>query len=177
MSIELVMLSNHLLGSLLLFLIQLITKSVYAFTSLSLCSPPSTLVNYTYYSTVSISLTFSPKDLSTLSELFHFAYWTQGPSMLLQILGFPFFLWLNNIPLLIYIVCEYVFYVICNAPLFFYNISISAAMQEMWVQSLDWEDPLEKGRATHSRILAWRDPWTEEPSGLQSKRLQRVRHD
>ena len=97
--------------------------------------------------------------------------------MLLQILGFPFFLWLNNIPLLIYIVCEYVFYVICNAPLFFYNISISAAMQEMWVQSLDWEDPLEKGRATHSRILAWRDPWTEEPSGLQSKRLQRVRHD
>ena len=37
------------------------------------------------------------------------------------------------------------------------------AMQETWVQSLGWEDPLEKGMATHSSILAWRIPWTEEP--------------
>ena len=42
------------------------------------------------------------------------------------------------------------------------------AMQETSVQSLDWEDPLKKGRATHSNILAWRVPWTEEPGGLQS---------
>ena len=42
------------------------------------------------------------------------------------------------------------------------------AMQEIWVQSLDWEDPLEKEMGTHSRILAWRIPWTEEPGGLQS---------
>ena len=47
----------------------------------------------------------------------------------------------------------------------------------MQVQSLDQEDPLEKGMATHSRILAWRIPWTEELSGLQSIGLQRVRHD
>ena len=40
------------------------------------------------------------------------------------------------------------------------------AMQETWVQSPGWEDPLEKGIATHSSILAWRIPWTEEPSGL-----------
>ena len=46
-----------------------------------------------------------------------------------------------------------------------------AAMQETWVQSLDWEDPLEKGKATHSRILAWKIPWTEEPGGLQSMGL------
>ena len=51
------------------------------------------------------------------------------------------------------------------------------AMQETWVQSLGWEDPLEKGKATHSTILAWRMPWTEEPGGLQSMGLQRVRHD
>ena len=51
------------------------------------------------------------------------------------------------------------------------------AMQETWVQSLGWEDPLEKGTATHSSILAWRIPWTEETVGLQSVRLQRVRHD
>ena len=42
----------------------------------------------------------------------------------------------------------------------------------MWVQSLGWEDPLEKGMATHSNILAWRIPWTEEPGGLQSMGLQ-----
>ena len=42
------------------------------------------------------------------------------------------------------------------------------AIQETWVQSLSKEDPLEKGMTTHSNILAWRIPWTEEPSGLQS---------
>ena len=51
------------------------------------------------------------------------------------------------------------------------------ALQETWVQSLGWEDPLEKKMATDSSILAWRIPWTEEPGGLQSIRLQRVRHD
>ena len=50
-------------------------------------------------------------------------------------------------------------------------------MPEMWVQSLGQEDPLEEGVATHSSILAWRILWTEEPGGLQSMRLQRVRHD
>ena len=42
------------------------------------------------------------------------------------------------------------------------------AMQETWVRSLGWEDPLEKEMATHSSILAWRIPWTEELGGLQS---------
>ena len=51
------------------------------------------------------------------------------------------------------------------------------AMQVMWVQSLSWEDPLEKGRANYSRILAWRIPWTEEPGGLQSIGSHRVRND
>ena len=40
------------------------------------------------------------------------------------------------------------------------------AMQETWVRSVDWEDPLEKGMATHSSILAWRTPWAEKPVGL-----------
>ena len=44
----------------------------------------------------------------------------------------------------------------------------SSAMQETWVSSLGWEDPLEKGTPTYSSILAWRIPWTEEPDGLQS---------
>ena len=51
------------------------------------------------------------------------------------------------------------------------------AMQETWVWSLDWEDPMEEGLATHSSILAWRIPWTEEPGGLQSVGWQRARHN
>ena len=50
-------------------------------------------------------------------------------------------------------------------------------MQETWVQSLGQEDPLEKGMATHSSILAWRIRWTEEPGGLQSLGSQRVGQD
>ena len=50
-------------------------------------------------------------------------------------------------------------------------------MQKTWVQSLGWEDPLEKRMATHSSILAWRIAWREEPVRLQSMGLQRVRHD
>ena len=49
------------------------------------------------------------------------------------------------------------------------------AMQETWVQSVGWEDPLEKRTATHSSILAWKIPWTEEPGRLQSMESQRVR--
>ena len=51
------------------------------------------------------------------------------------------------------------------------------AMQEAWIQSLGWKDSLEKGMVTHSSILAWRVPWTEEPSRLQSMGLQRVEYD
>ena len=50
-------------------------------------------------------------------------------------------------------------------------------MQETWVRSLGWEDPLEKERATHSSIIAQEVPWTEESGGLQSVGLQRVTHD
>ena len=51
------------------------------------------------------------------------------------------------------------------------------AMWETWVPSLGQEGPLEKEMATHSSIVAWRIPWTEEPGGLQSTGSQRVRHD
>ena len=51
------------------------------------------------------------------------------------------------------------------------------AMQETWVRSQGWEDPLEEGMAIHSGILAWRILWTEEPGGLQSMGSQRVRYD
>ena len=49
--------------------------------------------------------------------------------------------------------------------------------QEMQFQPLGWEEPLEKEMTTYSSILAWEIPWTEEPGGLQSMRLQRIRHD
>ena len=53
----------------------------------------------------------------------------------------------------------------------------SPAKPETWVQSLDWEHPLEEGMATHSIIPAWRIPWTEEPGRLQSMGSQRVGHN
>ena len=51
------------------------------------------------------------------------------------------------------------------------------AMHKTQIQSLDWENPLEKGMAAHSSILTWRIPWTEESGGLQSMRSQRIRQD
>ena len=51
------------------------------------------------------------------------------------------------------------------------------AVQETWVRSLGWEDPLEKEMAAHSSTLAWKIPWMEEPGRLQSMGSQRVRHD
>ena len=57
------------------------------------------------------------------------------------------------------------------------NLPIMPEMQETWVQSLVHEDPLEEELATHSRILAWRIPWAEEPGGLQSVGSQRTGHD
>ena len=51
------------------------------------------------------------------------------------------------------------------------------AMQETWIQSLGWEDPLEKGMVTHSSTFAWEIPWTQEPGGLQSMALQGVGRD
>ena len=51
------------------------------------------------------------------------------------------------------------------------------AKWETWLQSLGWEDPLEEGMATHSSILAWEIPWTEDPGGLDSMGSHRVRHN
>ena len=51
------------------------------------------------------------------------------------------------------------------------------AVRETWIQSLGWEDSLEEGMATHTSILAWKIPRTEEPGGLQSTGSQRVEHD
>ena len=57
------------------------------------------------------------------------------------------------------------------------TVKVRPAMQQTQVQSLVWEDPLEKGMATHSSIVARRIPWTEEPGRLQSMGSQRVGHD
>ena len=63
------------------------------------------------------------------------------------------------------------------ASLVVQTIKNPPAMRETWVPSLGWEDPLEEGMGTHSRILSWRIPWTEEPGRLQSMGSQRVRHN
>ena len=63
------------------------------------------------------------------------------------------------------------------APLVAQLVKNLPVMQETWVWSLGWEDPLEKGKATHSSTLAWKIPWMEELGGLQSMGSLRVRHD
>ena len=68
-------------------------------------------------------------------------------------------------------------YTLIRASLVAQRLKHLPAMWETWVQSLGWEDPLEKEMATHSSILAWRVPWTEELGGLQFMGSQRVRYD
>ena len=70
-------------------------------------------------------------------------------------------------------VCIYIIWASLIAQL----VKTLPAVQETWVRSPGCEDPLEEGMATHSSILTWRIPWTEEPGGLQSMGSQRVRHD
>ena len=71
--------------------------------------------------------------------------------------------------------CSLLFYVLTTDVA--QMVDSLSAMWETWVRSLGWEDPLEKEVATHSSILAWKIPWMEEPGGLQSMGLQRVKHD
>ena len=66
---------------------------------------------------------------------------------------------------------------VLGASLVVQTVKDRPAMQEIRVQFLGWEDPLEKAMVTHSSILAWRIPWTEEPGGLQSMGLQRLGHN
>ena len=69
------------------------------------------------------------------------------------------------------------YFVSYGASLVAQTIKNLSAMKETWVRSLGQEDPLQKGMATHSSILAWRIPWTEEPGGLQSIGSQRIWHN
>ena len=71
----------------------------------------------------------------------------------------------------------YIFKAVSLASLVVQRLKRLPAVWETWVRSLGREDPLEKEMATHSSILAWRIPWTEEPSGLQSTGSKRVGHD
>ena len=66
---------------------------------------------------------------------------------------------------------------LCKVVLAAQTVKTLPAMKETGVPALGQEDPLEKGMATHSSILAWRISWAEVPGGLQSRGLQRVRHD
>ena len=64
-----------------------------------------------------------------------------------------------------------------QSPLVAQTVKSLPAMRETHVRSLGQESPLEKGMATHSSVLAWQIPWTEEPGGLQSTGSQRIEHD
>ena len=91
-------------------------------------------------------------------------------------------LWLHNRIILFHwgklaFFISWYFFPLLGASLVVQMVKNLPAMQESWVQSLGRKEPLEKGMATHSSILAWEIPWTEEPGGLQSRGSQRVGHD
>ena len=67
--------------------------------------------------------------------------------------------------------------ILASSSLVAQTVKCLPTMWETWVQSLRWEDLLQKEMATYSSILAWKMPWTEEPGRLQSMGFQRVRHD
>ena len=67
------------------------------------------------------------------------------------------------------------FYLVIGTSLVAQKVKYLAAVQETWIRSLGQEDPLEKGMATHSSIVAWKIPWTAEPVGLQPMGSHRVR--
>ena len=68
-------------------------------------------------------------------------------------------------------------YSLTRASLVALTVKNLPAVQETWVPSLGWKDPMEKGMATHFSMLVWRIPWTEEPGRIQSMGLQRVGHN
>ena len=78
---------------------------------------------------------------------------------------------------LFYLAAPELYPFIINQSLVGQGVKRLPAMWETRIQSLGWEDPLERGMVTHSSILAWRIPWTEEPSRLWSMGSQRVGHD
>ena len=67
--------------------------------------------------------------------------------------------------------------IVLVAPLVAQMVKKLSAVQETWIRSLGWEDPMETEMATHSSMLAWKIPWTEEHVGLQSMGLPRVGHN
>ena len=73
--------------------------------------------------------------------------------------------------------CIYLFSLCIGTSLVAQTVKCLSTMQETWVRSLGWEDPLEKEMAIHSRTIAWKIPWIEEPGRLQSIGSQRVGHD
>ena len=113
-------------------------------------------LNTRYFNYCSLSL------FGGLKKLENFPFWT--------ILYFHFYLFIK----LKDIYWEPTAFQYSSFPIVAQMVKRLPATQEIWVQSLDWEDPLEKGMATHSNILAWRIPWTEEPAGLQSMGSHRV---
>ena len=73
--------------------------------------------------------------------------------------------------------CVCVCVCVCMVSLVAQLVKNLPAVQETWVQTLGWEDPLEKEMATHSSIIAWKISWIEDPGELKSMGSQRVRHD
>ena len=99
----------------------------------------------------------------------------QSPRVLIEKFILPWWLWQIFLVSMCWIEIN-LFLIRVWASLVAQMVKNPPAMQGTWVQSLDWEDSLEKGMVSHYSSLAWRIPWTEEPGRLQSMGSQRIRH-
>ena len=99
----------------------------------------------------------------------------QSPGVLIEKFILPWWLWQIFLVSMCWIEIN-LFLIRVWASLVAQMVKNPPAMQGTWVQSLDWEDSLEKGMVSHYSSLAWRIPWTEEPGRLQSMGSQRIRH-
>ena len=115
---------------------------------------------------------FQPRDQSCISHIAvrFFTIWSTRKATVSVVV---YMFWISGrVQVLVFLVIAYS----CEASLIAQSVKNLPAVQETWVRFLGWEGPLEKEMATHSSILAWKIPWTEEPGGLQSMGL-RVRHN
>ena len=120
---------------------------------------------------------FLPPPPLISQNLFFFCQSSSLPPPHPQPLSLLFIHWKNQLWYFLQTVSVFKHYLLFGASPVSQMVKNLTTMQETQVWSPYWEDPLEKGMATHSSILAWRIPWTEESSGLQSMGSQRVRHN
>ena len=146
----------------------------------------SHLTLYTYLGIFQITFLLTSDNVReySLTPVFLYLWWPGFRTHLVYLGDWLLYMYLLQIFGQVFNKCQSWLMVLCNSSISFFIFGLLLmrmsglllpAMWKTWVQFLGWEDPLEKGKATHSNILAWEIPWTERSGGLESVGSQRVR--